>query len=399
VTFENEKLTIKATNFGISFEGTYSPNDENINGTFTQGMSQLPLLLKRDNAGENAASRPQEPKAPFPYRSEEVTFENPAGGVKLAGTLTLPENGEKFPVVILISGSGPQDRNETVFGHKPFWVISDYLTRKGIAVLRYDDRGTASSTGDFSKATTVDLASDASAAVEYLRTRTDIDKKKIGLCGHSEGGEIAPMIASTRKDIDFIVLLAGPGMPGRELLLLQQQLICKKQGFSDEKLLQVYKQNKGAFDIIVDGTDYESTTVKLKEYFLKLVGESPASEKPAGVSDEELAEKTTEQLAGMWLQYFIKYDPAPALRKVRCPVLALGGSNDLQVPAKENLTAIKSALDKGGNKNVTIREYPSLNHLFQECKTGLPTEYGAIEQTISPQVLDDISGWILRQVK
>lgn len=398
VTFESNVLTIKASGIGVSYVGNYTPGDS-IAGEFQQGGAKFPLQLKKESLTQKPVSRPQEPKGPFPYVSEEVKFENTAAGVTLAGTLTLPQKEGKFPAVIMITGSGAQNRDEAIFGHKPFFVIADFLTRKGIAVLRYDDRGTAGSTGDFSKATTIDFASDVSAALDYMNTRPEINYKKIGLCGHSEGGVIAPMVASTRKDVDFIVLLAGTGMRGNELLLLQQEMIGKALGMTAENLEKPHNFNKGAFEIVLNGGYDDATESKLKDYIRKLVIESPVNEKTGKSTDDETVAQTLKQLFNPWMVFFIKYDPKPTLEKVRCPVLALNGSNDLQVPAKENLTAIKTALDKGGNRKVTVREYPGLNHLFQNCKTGSPLEYGKIEETISPQVLDDISAWILKQVK
>lgn len=395
VTFKNDTLVINATNFGIKYVGSLSEGE--IKGEFQQGGAKLPLNLKKELSGTVQINRPQEPKGPFPYKSEDVKFENKAAGAILAGTLTLPAGNGKFPIVILISGSGPQDRDEALFGHKPFFLIADYLTRKGIAVLRYDDRGTAASTGDFSKANTVDLASDVSAAMDYLKSRPEIDAKKIGLCGHSEGGLIAPMLASERKDVDFIVLLAGPGLRGCDLLILQQRLVSKSQGLSDEDVKTIGDFNKGAFDIILNGDLSEITRTKLIEYFQKRIVDLPKAIK-GNVPDEQIINQTVSQLFTPWMTFFLKYDPIPSLTKVKCPVFALNGTKDLQVPAKENLTAIKSALDKGKNRKVLIREYPDLNHLFQNSTTGAPSEYGKIEETMSPQVLEDISAWILKQV-
>lgn len=395
VTFKNDTLVINATNFGIKYVGSLSEGE--IKGEFQQGGSKLPLNLKKELAGTVQINRPQEPKGPFPYKSEDIKFDNKAAGATLAGTITLPAGTGKFPIVILISGSGPQDRDEALFGHKPFFLIADYLTRKGIAVLRYDDRGTAASTGDFSKANTLDLASDVSAAMDFLKSRPEIDVKKIGLCGHSEGGLIAPLLASERKDVDFIVLLAGPGMRGCDLLILQQRLVSKSQGLSDEDVIKIGNFNKGAFDIIVNGDLGEKTRAKLIEYFQKRIVDLPKAIR-GSVSDEQLINQTVSQLFTPWMTFFLKYDPIPSLTKVKCPVFALNGTKDLQVPAKENLTAIKSALDKGKNKKVLIREYPDLNHLFQNSTTGAPSEYGKIEETMSPQVLEDISAWILKQV-
>ncbi|MFH0759904.1 MAG: alpha/beta fold hydrolase [Bacteroidota bacterium] len=390
--FENPKLIMKMTNAGIEYEGELK--DGQITGTFKQQGMSVPLDLKREVIEKPVVNRPQEPKKPYPYYSEEVTFENKQAGVNLAGTLTLPAKEGKYPVVILITGSGPQNRDEELVGHKPFLVLADYLTRNGIAVLRYDDRGTAQSTGDFSKATSADLASDVEAAIAYLKIRKDIDKKKIGLMGHSEGGIIAPMVASKSKDVRFIVLLAGTGIPGGQLLLLQEELIGKAMGMSDNVLLKTREINKECFDMVAKSISSDQLKADLTEYLKKRITDFPADQKPAGMSDDDLLKMLVNQIANPWMQFFIKYDPVPALQKVKCPVLALNGGKDLQVPPGENLAAIGKALEKGRNKKVTIKELPGLNHLFQECTIGSPDEYALIEQTFSPIALEVVAKWI-----
>ncbi|HEY5499768.1 MAG TPA: alpha/beta fold hydrolase [Bacteroidales bacterium] len=398
ISYEKDVLKIEVASIGMKYEGTLT-QDNQLVGEFRQLTFSTPLTLTRTVPVKEKIVRPQEPVEPYPYYTEEVTFANPKDNAVLAGTLSLPNKEGKFPVVVLITGSGPQNRNEELMGHKPFLVLADQLTRNGIAVLRYDDRGTAKSTGDFSKATTPILATDVEAALSFLMTRKEIDKKKIGLLGHSEGGIIAPMVAAESKDVHFIVLLAGTGIQGKELLLLQQELIGRASGLSDEKLARIRSFNTVDFDIIINSTDEASMKNKLEACILTQLKDTPSDEKPAEVSDENMAKYSVSILTTPWFQYFLKYDPSLILKKVKCPVLALNGSKDLQVPPRENLSAIKSNLEKGGNDQVTVREYPNLNHLFQECKTGLPGEYGEIEQTMSPQVLTDITSWILRQTK
>jgi hypothetical protein len=282
-------------------------------------------------------------------------------------------------------------------GHKPFLVLSDYLTKNGIAVLRFDDRGTAMSKGDFKAATTADFATDVEAAIDYLKTRKEIDKKKIGLIGHSEGGLIAPMVASQSKDVAYIVLLAGTGIPGDQLLLLQQKLVGKASGISDADLQKNEATNRNVFDIVKKSNSNEKLNADLTKYIGQALKENPSAAKPAGMSDDVFVQLQINQITTPWMQYFIKYNPSKALEKVTCPVLALNGEKDLQVPPKENLEAIKKALSKGGNKKATIIELPNLNHLFQECKTGSPTEYATIEQTISPTALVEIVNWLRAQ--
>ncbi|MDO9255571.1 MAG: alpha/beta fold hydrolase [Bacteroidales bacterium] len=391
-SFENSILDLKVSNAGIEYKGEY--NSDSITGTFTQRGQSLPMNLKRDSIEKPKLIRPQEPVKPYPYYSEEVTFRNLKANLLLSGTLTLPEKEGNFPVVVLISGSGPQNRDEELLGHKPFLVLSDYLTRNGIAVLRYDDRGVAKSEGDFKTATSLDFASDVEAAVSYLKTRKEIDKKKIGIIGHSEGGLIAPMVASKSKDVSFIVLLAGTGIPGNQLLLLQQELIGKASGVSESDLQKTHEINSAVFDLVIKCNNTDTLRKELTGFLVQKLKESPDSQKPAGVSDTDFVKLQVDQILNPWMQYFIRYNPAPALEKVNCRVLALNGGKDLQVPPGENLPAIKAALLKGGNKNVTTKEFSNLNHLFQECKTGLPAEYAQIEQTFSPTALEEIVKWI-----
>lgn len=397
-SFENSILKITIASSKIEYSGTLG-KDNNIIGTFKQGGQSFPMNLSKEKIEKEKLVRPQEPIKPFPYYSEDITFENKKAGINLAGTLTLPKKEGVFPVVILISGSGPQNRDEELLGHKPFLVLSDYLTKNGIAVLRYDDRGTALSKGDFKSATSADFSTDVESAIFYLKTRKEINKKKIGLIGHSEGGLIAPMVASKSKDVAFIVLLAGTGIQGDKLLLLQQKLIGKASGIGDEDLQKTELTNKKVFDIVNKSTSIEQLKTDLTTYIKQELKDNPSAEKPQGMTDDDFVKIQVNQIANPWMQYFIKYNPTPTLTKVKCPVLAINGEKDLQVPAKENLDAIKKALTKGENKKVTIKEIPNLNHLFQECKTGSPDEYANIEQTFSPTALTEIVTWLETQTK
>jgi len=397
VTFVNDTLKFEVKMIGVTYAGLMG-NDQIIKGTFTQMGMSLPLDLSTIEVKKDKVLRPQEPKAPFPYYSEEVKFFNKIDGDTLAGTLTLPDKKGKFPVVVLISGSGPQNRDEELMGHKPFLVIADFLTRNGIAVLRYDDRGTAQSTGDFQKATSTDLANDAEAAVNFLLARKDINIKKIGLAGHSEGGMIAPMVAARNPKVAFIVLLAGPGLRGKELLELQTGAIAKASGMSDAELAKVLKLNSGAYDLVLHTNDTTKLRTDLTDYLLTTLKDDPTlGENPTQEQLDMKAKAYTVQLSSPWMQYFIKYDPIPTLKKVKCPVLALNGSKDLQVPAKENLAAIRKAFQQSGNKKLTAIELPDLNHLFQQCTTGAPSEYATIEQTFSPTALEEILKWLKKR--
>lgn len=393
ITFKNPNLHIEVGGGAIVYDGKLMAGDS-IEGMFKQSGMELPLTLQKGDYKAKALILPQTPKPPFPYKSIEVTFANPKANIELAGTLTVPDKGTRFPAVVLISGSGPQDRDETILGHKPFWVIADYLSRRGIAVLRVDDRGTAKSQGNFAMATTADFATDVASAVQFLRQRIDINPKKIGLIGHSEGGIIAPMVASQDKNIDFIVLLAGPGYDGADLLVMQNEALGKAAGLSAEQLETAEKINKTIYRMAMRAPNYSVMKEKMTDSLWPLMSANMSRTK-----FDKFVDETAKEMMSPWMSYFLKNNPQNYLRKVSCPVLALDGTKDLQVPAEKNITAIKKALSEGGNKNVTTRIFPGLNHLFQDAKTGLPSEYGTIKETFSPVALAYMADWIEQQVK
>lgn len=343
--------------------------------------------------------RPQEPSKPYPYYTEDVAFQNNQSEDTLAGTLTLPSAEGKYPAVILISGSGGQNRDEEIAGHKPFLVIADHLTRNGIAVLRYDDRGIGKSTGDFKAATTVDFAADAASAVRYLKTRIEIDTSNIGLIGHSEGGIVAPMVASSTEDVRFIVMLAAPGIQVMQVLMRQQELIPRMMGLPESDVQKNLTINEKAFKMILSSNDQLTLKNDLAKLIADRYDDIPAALLPPNMTKAQVVSIQSEILSSHWYKNLLSYDPAPTLEKVACPVLALNGEKDIQVTPHENLTGISDALTRGGNTNFTVKELPDLNHLFQECETGSLTEYGTIEQTFSPVALNEISNWILKQVR
>jgi len=360
-------------------------------------ISSIAVIIFWDN--NSSIKRPQEPTKLYGYHSEDVTFQNTKANITLAGTLTLPSKEGNYPVVILISGQGPQNRDEEVYGHKPFLIIADYLTRNGIAVLRYDDRGFSQSSGDFASATSLDFATDVESAISYLKTRKEINKDNIGLIGHSEGGLIAPIVASKSKEIGFIILLGGVGLPGDKLMMIHEELIERAFGVPETEI-QKSKIFTAAISKLLSKTkDPQAFKADLNQYVKGNFENIPTYIKPPEMTKEEYIVAQIERFSSPWWQFILRYDPAPTLQKVTCPVLALNGEKDLQVPPQENLTAIGNALKKGGNTNVTIKELPNLNHFFQECTTGSPAEYAAIEQTFSPTALTEISNWILKQVK
>ncbi len=388
IQFQDSTLDISVGALGMTYAGILQ-NDSLIKGEFKQMGTLLPLDLKRVSAEATILVRPQTPQPPFPYREENITFKNTRDQVLLAGTLTLPLKATNFPTIILISGSGPQNRNAEIFGHQPFLVIADYLSRHGIGVLRFDDRGVGDSEGDFSAATSLNFAEDVRAAVTYLKSRTDIAPDKIGLIGHSEGGMIAPLVASTPNTVSFIILLAGPGLPGKELMLLQKATMEKASGVPAPMIERGQFVMGGAYDQILR-TDVNDPTRKdsLITYFRASYN---------NLLPEDQLHRLADQLSSPWMMNFIQHDPAPILQKIQIPVLALNGEKDLQVPAEENLAAIEAALKQGGNSTFSTKQFPNLNHLFQNCETGLMNEYGMLEETFSEEVLKEITEWIQGQ--
>ncbi|OEK05399.1 alpha/beta hydrolase family protein [Roseivirga misakiensis] len=394
-TFSNNQLHIDGKNFGFEYKGVYDSATKQMNGHMIEGPNQVPLNLQQEKIEiARKKARPQEPIKPYPYKAEEVKFYNEKDDVKLAGTLTLPSEGSKYPAVILITGSGPQNRDEEIFGHKPFLVLADHLTKLGIAVLRYDDRGVNESTGTFTEATTADFATDVESAIEYLKTRDDIDPNQIGLIGHSEGGIIAPLVASKSNDVNFIVLLAGTGVSGYETSRIQARTL-RGGPVPDEEAFDKFITD--ALDIAsakgeVDQIQKELTAFyNNSPFFNAMAGESPQK--------EQIVKGLVEMRTTKWIRYFYHYNPADALEKVSCPVLSLNGTKDQQVLAEVNQRGIREALEKGGNQDFQVVALEGMNHFFQEAETGAMSEYDDIEETISPKALTMISSWILERVK
>ncbi|MDX1642533.1 MAG: alpha/beta fold hydrolase, partial [Balneolaceae bacterium] len=392
VEFNDKKLILRAPNIGAFYEGV--PAADSIAGTWNQGGQSFELNMYRDKVKKQSYRRPQEPERPYPYREEEVTFKNTRDSLILAGTLTLPNKTGSFPAVILISGSGPQNRNEEVFGHKPFLVLADYLTRQGIAVLRYDDRGTAESTGNHATATSQDFANDVLSAIEYLKNRGEIDNNQIGLIGHSEGGLIASIVANRSDDVAFMVLLAGTGVPGKEISRMQGRTLLDVE-VSDtiaynrfiDKTIDIASSNKPANVKKEELTQHYKNSREVLNELL-----------PDGTDFDAFVEQQVEGAVRPWSQFFYNHDPADELRNITIPVLSLIGSMDVQVPPDMNHPPIRKALEEAGNEDFTIKELEGLNHMFQESETGSMLEYSEIEQTFSPSVLEEISKWILEHI-
>ena len=385
----DDDLHLEVSIAGIVFEGSIDQDGKTIAGEILQGGGSLPLTMTKVDEVPGFP-RPQRPFPPFPYREEAVVYENASAGIRLAGTLTLPTEGGPFPAVLLITGSGAQDRDETVFYHRPFLVLADYLTRRGIAVLRADDRGFGESTGDFNVATSEHFVDDALAGFAYLKSHPEIDPDKIGLIGHSEGGLIAPIAAVRDPQIAFIVMLAGPGIQTLELLDLQRRAISRAEGASDEELEVAVNWFQQAHAIVLDEPDDGATWRQLRDLYNGL------EEAEKGLLDwpPDVLELVISQLVTPWYRYFLAYDPAPVLEQVSCPVLALNGSKDVQVTPRENLAGIEAAFERGGNPDVTLVELPDLNHFFQTAETGAVSEYVEISETFAPVALEQIAGWI-----
>lgn len=370
-------------------------------------VALLPLGAPLEIAGQDQdPRRPQDPVEPFPYMSEDIRYPNPAGGNTLAGTFTRPSSEGPFPAVILIAGSGRADRNEALMGHRPFLVLSDHLTRRGIAVLRFDKRGVGESTGDFVAATSHDFASDVLAGVAYLKSRDDVDAAAIGLAGHSEGGLIGPMVAVASEDVSFLVLMAGPGVNGERILQGQRVLIARASGVPEEMIARSQALLGAVLQVLKSSTDTERNRETIAGMVRgALQGASAEDRARLGITDEaslervvaaQLQQLQVEQLNTPWFRYLLTYEPAETIAQVTVPVLAINGENDLLVPYEENLGAIEAALVRGGNADFEIHALPGLNHLFQNSETGAPSEFRTIEETWSVDAMELVAEWILR---
>ena len=378
--FQDNRLEMTMSAMGASYTGMLK--GDTIDGEFTQYGMKLPLNLAKAEKEAKQMARPQDPQPPFNYRIEEVAFRNEKEGFDLTGTMTIPEGDGPFPAMVLISGSGQQNRDEELMNHRPFWVIADYMARHGVAVLRYDDRGIGGSGGDVYNSTSMDFSYDAEAAFDFLRNQKLIDASKVGILGHSEGGIINFMVASRRTEVAFLVSLAGPAVNGIEMLKEQQKAILRASGMTEEAIQFSSNTNAQMFDIIANSKDRVEADSLLRQ-LVKGWG-----------YNEELTEQTVSQMTMPWMYYFMKYDPTEAIVKTNCPALLLNGSKDLQVLASQNLPAYEKIIADNGKTNLTVRELPDLNHLFQHCETGSPNEYFTIDETISPEVLEIIEGFV-----
>ncbi len=367
---------------------------DTISGTFKQAGMEGTFTVKKSEK-KNKDNKDSGNKEKLPYDEEEVEFKN--GDIKLAGTLTLPRKKGKHPAVIMITGSGPQNRDEELFGMKPFRVIADHFTRKGIAVLRYDDRGVGGSTGDISESTTIDFADDVLSAVQFLKNRNDINFEQIGMCGHSEGGIVAPAAAVKSDDVAFIILIAGTGRTGEDIIHAQSELISRASGLSEERIRKNIEANKKFFGLARKNAPKEEFQKLFKIVAAEqMQGQPPRDNMDAAV--EAQFKSQYKRISSPWFKFFLDYDPAETLEKVKCPVLMVFGGKDLQVPAEMNEKAMVKALKKGGNSDYKVKTFPDANHLFQKAVTGNTSEYNTLPKEFLPGFLEFISDWTLKRV-
>lgn len=403
VAHEGDTVTVVIPSVRAKFVGTFSDDQRTIQGDWQQSGGEFPLELNMISLEETRSTelkRPQTPQPPFNYQVEEFLVNvheidsKYDAGVELAGTLTSPEGSGPYPTVILISGSGPQDRDETIFEHKPFLVIADHLTKQGFAVIRFDERGVGQSQGEFGKATSADFANDVEALYRWAKNSPRVDSSKIVLMGHSEGGLIAPMVASRQKEVAGVVMLAGPGVTGGRIILNQSRKIAGLAGLPEnildmqDKMLQIY------LEALESGTNNDEIIGNLLQSAFDELSDDDLEK--YGLKD--IGEITVARLNSPWMSYFISYDPAEALSKTDCPILSVIGANDLQVDKELNFPAIEAAVKSGGNSDFVQKTMPRLNHLFQSSETGAPSDYVKIEQTIDPSLLDEITQWLKQRM-
>ncbi|WNJ21025.1 alpha/beta hydrolase [Pontibacter sp. G13] len=393
VSFENNVLTFTAMGGAATYEGTYDAAQSQVSGTFSQAGQQFPLVLTP--AGETGPpKRPQTPQPPYAYGIEELEIPNEEAGITLTGTLTYPPNRAIKSAIVLVSGSGPQDRDETIMGHKPFAVLADAFTKAGYAVFRYDDRGVGASTGQFATATTEDFASDALAVVKFLQKRADIDPDKIVVAGHSEGGAIATMLAAHHSEVAGAIFMAGPGVAMDEILIQQERDLFVKSGFEPELMDRWKLVKEKLYKAVLNSNDEgELEQIILAQAEDWLADITPEERQMLDATPEKLTQ-SIRTLSSPWMRFFLSYDPAKDLQSIKCPVLAINGSKDIQVAPKQNLTAIQQNLEAGKCKDITVQELEGLNHLFQTADTGLPIEYNQIEETFAPSAIEVMIEWL-----
>lgn len=388
---KGNRLKVEMKNLGVLYEGVYYP--DSISGIFQQGVIVENLTFFNKPKEKKELKRPQNPNPPFSYNIEEVKFMNLQDSFYLAGTLTLPKNKNQTPAIVLISGSGPQNRDEEIMGHKPFWVLADYLSNFGYAVLRYDDRGTNASGGDFASATTLDFALDGESAIEYLKGRDDIDSNKIVVIGHSEGGLICNILGARIKNLSGIVSLAGTSIRGDSILQIQTKLISQSKNASDLELDITQGYNKEIFRAIVASSspaDAKDDLEKISKKWTKTMCKNDIIKKN---DKKDVIQSVNETMLNPWMYEFVKYSPSEDIKNLDCNVLVLIGSKDIQVTSKENIEGYKKLLPKN-RKLQTVKELKGLNHLFQKCSLCTISEYGQLEETFSMDAMEEIRDFL-----
>jgi pimeloyl-ACP methyl ester carboxylesterase len=404
LSFDGKLFKFGVEVIGVQFDAVY--DGKVIKGIYNEANQDFPLTFTRyrpsgypiEEGTITIKARPQDP-TDFPYQREAVRFPGGADEVTITGELTVPSEGKPKAMVVMISGSGPQDRNSYLgaqINHSPFLVVSDYLTRRGFGVLRYDDRGVNESTGDYGAATSADLAQDAWAAVRYLRTREELASVPIGLAGHSEGGMLAPMVAAADGELDFVILLAAPGLPIDSLMLEQRRLVSKSMGVPEVITSRDEQALRDAYTFIKENTELsmEEYEEGLYEVFIAAIDGFPEAMRKSIVDRRAYSKQYVDALKSPWMRYFLAFDPTEYLEQLTVPVLAMNGFKDMQVPGQENLNGIAAALAKAGNEDLTIAPFMNLNHLFQPADTGSPTEYGTIDITFDEKALQLMVDWL-----
>lgn len=392
VEFDGRELRFSLSKPNASYTGTLEGEPARLAGVWRQRGVDYPLVFERVDSlpGER---RPQEPERPLPYHEEEVRIES-APGVVLTGTFTRPRDAGASPAVLLISGSGAQDRDESAFGHRPFLVLSDALTRRGFAVLRLDDRGVGGSTGDVYRATLRDLSDDVLAAVESLARRKDVDPSRIGLVGHSEGGLVATIAASKSNRIAHVALLATPLIPPRELRAMQSESIGRSLGASDAAIEAIQAFNREAFDAAAAGEAGQKLQQTLADAGRRMLAAIPESERQHYTALAQDLVATAVGYSTPWFRSLLHVDPGPTLNALRCPVLALFGGKDIQVSAEPNSRAAEASLHAEVRPRSTVVVLPSVNHMLQTARSGALSEYVLIDETVAPAVLDALHAWM-----
>ncbi len=398
----NDSISLEISEFKAKFEGKIL-NDSVISGQVIQGRN-FPLLLKKVNK-ISRLTRPQTPQPPFTYTTEDVEYDSKNKSLHYGATITIPNGKGPFPAALLITGSGAQNRDEEIMEHMPFAVIADYLTKNSYIILRVDDRGTGKSTGNFGQSTTADFANDVQTSLNYLKSRQEVDKTRMGMIGHSEGGMIAPLVASQRKDIDFIILLGAPGEKISKLMEDQNVAIMVSSGIPKQAAESYRLLFRKIIPVIVHAKTVENAKSKLNKTVddWKNITSKNDVLVTTGIRDKTsqnlFVNSFAESLSSPWYKYFLQFDPQPYLQKLSCKVLALNGEKDLQVLSKPNLAAIKAALKKSKSVTFDVKEIPGHNHLFQHCKRCTIKEYGEIEESFSTDVLIIMTTWLHKNVK